>query len=385
MKEFHPPKRILLGPGPSNVEERVLQAMCSPLLGHLDPQFLACMNDVQELLRSVFETKNKVTFPVSGTGSAGMETAMVSLLEPDEEVIVCIAGYFGERMHEIALRVGARPTRVTTEWGKVIEADQLREALERSKAQVVFLVHAETSTGALQPIEPLATLVAEREGILIVDAVTSLGGHPVGVDRNHIGVCYSAAQKALSCPPGLAPITFSEQALEKVRRRKTKVRSWYLDVSLIEQYWGTERTYHHTAPILMNYALREALRIVIEEGLEARWRRHELNARALWAGLEAMGLEMLVQPEHRMWTLTTVKVPEGVDEARVRSRLLNEFNIEIGAGFGPLKGKIWRVGLMGASSTRNNVLLFLAALEALLRREGVRCGSGIQAATEIYT
>jgi alanine-glyoxylate transaminase/serine-glyoxylate transaminase/serine-pyruvate transaminase len=336
-------------------------------------------------LRFVFETENRVTFPVSGTGTAGMEAAMGNVVEPDEEVIICIHGYFGERMHEIAVRVGAKPIRVEAEWGRPTDERKIKEALDKSKARVVFAVQAETSTGVLQPIEVLAQLVAEREGVLIVDAVTSLGGHPVGVDRHRIGVCYSGSQKALGCPPGLSPITFSERALDNLRKRTTKVRSLYLDVSLIDQYWGAERTYHHTAPISMNYALREALRIIAEEGLEARWRRHELNARALWAGIEAMGLELFVPPEHRLWTLNTVKVPDGVNDARVRARLLDEFNIEIGGGLGPVRGKIWRVGLMGAGSTRNNVVLFLSALEQVLRSEGVNCGSGVQAAAEVYS
>jgi len=382
--EFHPPHRLLLGPGPSPVEDRVLRAMSAPVLGHLDPVFLSCMTDVQHLLRYVFETQNRVTFPVSGTGSAGMEAALANLLEPDEEVIIGIHGFFGERMYEMATRLGARPIRVEAEWGRPLDEREIRAALDRSRARIVCVVHAETSTGVRQPLEPIAQLVAEREGLLIVDAVTSLGGHPVGVDRLGIGVCYSGSQKALSCPPGLAPITFSEAAVEKVRRRKRAVPSWYFDVSLIERYWGSERSYHHTAPISLNYALREALRIVAEEGLEARWQRHEQNARALWAGLEAMGLQLFVPHEYRLWTLTTIRVPEGVDDARVRARLLEEFHIEIGGGLGPLRGKIWRVGLMGAGSTRRNVLLLLSALESVLRREGFRCGSGVSAAVEAY-
>ncbi len=384
ISEFQPPHRLLLGPGPSPVEDRVLRAMSAPVLGHLDPVFLSCMTDVQHLLRYVFETQNRVTFPVSGTGSAGMEAALANLLEPDEEVIIGIHGFFGERMYEMATRLGARPIRVEAEWGRPLDDREIRAALDRSRARIVCVVHAETSTGVRQPLEPIASLVAEREGILIVDAVTSLGGQPVGVDRLGIGVCYSGSQKALSCPPGLAPITFSEVALEKVHRRKTAVPSWYFDVSLIERYWGNERSYHHTAPISLNYALREALRIVAEEGLEARWQRHEQNARALWAGLEAMGLRLFVPREYRLWTLTTICVPEGVDDARVRARLLEEFHIEIGGGLGPLRGKIWRVGVMGAGSTRRNVLLLLSALESVLRREGFRCGSGVSAAVEAY-
>lgn len=384
--EFNPPRRILLGPGPSPVDDRVMRAMTAPLLGHLDPLFLRLMDDIQTLLRYVFETENRLTVPISGTGSAGMEATVANLLEPGEEIVVCVNGYFGERMCDMVSRLGAKPVRVEAEWGRTIDLDKLRAAWKNSHAKALFAVHAETSTGVLQPLAPLREIANEREGLLIVDAVTSLGGHAVSVDRHGIDGCYSGTQKALSCPPGLSPVTFSERAVAKIKTRKNQPASWYLDVGLVANYWGSERTYHHTAPISMNYALREALRIVAEEGLEARRRRHELNHRALVAGVEAMGLKMHVAPGERLWTLNTVCIPDGVDDARVRRRLLEEFDIEVGGGLGVLKGRVWRVGLMGSGSTMNNVLLLLAALEKCLAGESFKArGSGVSAADEIYS
>ncbi|HSE36667.1 MAG TPA: aminotransferase class V-fold PLP-dependent enzyme, partial [Blastocatellia bacterium] len=370
---FRPPRRVLLGPGPSPVEDRVLAAMAAPVLGHLDPLFLRCMDDIQEMLRYAFETDNRVTVPISATGSAGMEAALVNVIEPGDEVVVCIHGVFGERMLDIVERAGGKPVIVRAEWGRAIARTDIEAALASSNPRALAIVHAETSTGVLQDLAGLAELVHTRGALLIVDAVTSLGGHPVGVDRHGIDVCYSGTQKCLGAPPGLAPITFSARALERIRARKSKVQSWYLDITMVEKYWGSDRTYHHTAPISMNYALREALRIVCDEGLEARWRRHELNHRALVAGVEAMGLEMNVAREHRLWSLNAVQVPEGVDDARVRGRLLNDSNIEIGGGLGPLKGKIWRIGLMGSGSSRENVLLVLDALHRALVAEGYAC------------
>ena len=363
-EKFQPPKRVLLGPGPSPVEDRVLEAMAAPVLGHLDPLFLRCMDDIQEMLRYVFETNNRVTVPISATGSAGMEASLVNVIEPGDEVVVCIHGVFGERMLDIIERAGGKPVIVRAEWGHAIDRKDIEAALDSCKPRALAIVHAETSTGVLQDLTGLAEIVHAKGALLIVDAVTSLGGHPVSVDRNGIDVCYSGTQKCLGAPPGLSPITFSERALERIRARRTKVQSWYLDITMVEKYWGSDRTYHHTAPISMNYALREALRIACEEGLEARWQRHELNHRALVAGVEAMGLEMNVAPAHRLWSLNAVRVPDGVDDARVRARLLNDFNIEIGGGLGPLKGKIWRIGLMGSGSSRENVRLVLQALHA---------------------
>ncbi len=379
-EKFQPPRRVLLGPGPSPVEDRVLEAMAAPVLGHLDPLFLRCMDDIQEMLRYVFETGNRVTVPISATGSAGMEAALVNIIEPGDEVVVCIHGVFGERMLDIIGRAGGKPVIVRAEWGHAIERKDIEAALDSSNPRALAIVHAETSTGVLQDLTGLDELAHNKGALLVVDAVTSLGGHPVGVDRNGIDVCYSGTQKCLGAPPGLAPITFSERALERIRARKSKVQSWYLDMTMVEKYWGADRTYHHTAPISMNYALREALRIVCDEGLEARWWRHERNHRALVAGVEAMGLEMNVAPEQRLWSLNAVRVPEGVDDARVRGRLLNDSNIEIGGGLGPLKGKIWRIGLMGSGSSRENVLLVLEALNRALNAEGFSCPSGVEAA-----
>src|SRR5215471_6990663 len=382
-ERFNPPKRVLLGPGPSPVDDRVLSAMAAPLLGHLDPLFLKCMDDVQSLLRSVFETENRVTIPVSATGSAGMEAALVNVIEPGDDVVVCINGVFGERMRDIIERAGGKPVTVAATWGEAFDIKKIEAALNSCRPRVLALVHAETSTGVLQDLSGLAEMARAHEALLIVDAVTSLGGHPVGIDRNQIDICYSGTQKCLGAPPGLAPITFNERALERIRSRRTKVQSWYLDITMVEKYWGDDRTYHHTAPISMNYALREALRLIYEEGLEARWRRHEMNHRALVAGVEAMGLQMAVAPENRLWSLNAVSVPEGVDDARVRARLLEE-DIEIGGGLGPLKGKIWRVGLMGSGSTRENVGVVLAALHRALKAEGFDCDSGVEAAESTY-
>lgn len=386
---LNPPRRILLGPGPSPADDRVLRIMSAPLLGHLDPLFVRTMDEVQALLRYAFETNNRLTIPVSGTGSAGMEAAMVNLVEPDEEVVICINGYFGERMHEMATRIGAKPIRVECEWGGPVDLEKARKAWRESNARVLFAVHAETSTGVLQPLEPLREIVEDRDGYLMIDAVTSIGAHSIGADRNKVDACYAGTQKALSCPPGLAPVTFSDRAVEKIRSRKTKVSSWYLDTTLLTAYWGETsgggRAYHHTAPITMNYALHEALRIVAEEGLENRAKRHERNHRALVAGFEAMGLRMQVAPEHRLWTLNAVQIPDGVDDVKIRGRLLNEFNIEIGGGLGVFKGKVWRVGLMGAGSTENNVLLLLGALEKALKSEGHSIkDSGVSAAASFY-
>lgn len=385
MEEFHPPRRILLGPGPSPIDERVMRALSAPVIGHLDPIFVECMREVQELLRLVFETSNSMTLPLSATGSGGMEAALVNLLEPGDAVAVGLNGYFGERLSEMARRLGGRVVGIEADWGQPVALDEVARTLDESGARIVCLVHAETSTGVLQPLEGLQELAADYEAYLVVDAVTSLGGHPVGVDRHGVDVCYSGTQKALSAPPGLAPITFSERAMEWIRARATKASSWYLDILLLDQYWA-ERVYHHTAPVSLVYALREALRLIKEEGLEARWQRHELNHGALVAGLEAMGLEMFVAPSHRLWTLNTVKIPAGVDDAAVRSRLLNEFSIEIGGGLGALRGKIWRIGLMGSGSTRNHVLLVLGALEDALVREGFHPeGSGVSAAAAFYS
>jgi len=380
------PGRILMGPGPSNVSPRVLRAMSMPLVGHLDPSFIQLMEEVKDLLRYVFRTRNEVTIPVSGTGSAGMETCLVNLVEPGDPVLVCVNGLFGQRMCDIVTRVGGELGRLDAEWGSIVDPAQVRKALDRGKVKVVAIVHAETSTGVLQPLEEIGKTVREHGQLLIVDAVTSLGGHPVETDGWRIDACYSGTQKCLSCPPGLSPVTFSDRAMETVRNRRSPVQSWYLDMGLLFKYWGEERAYHHTAPISANYALREALRLIREEGLEARYARHELNQTALVAGLEAMGLELLVAEGYRLWSLTTVKIPEQVSDAAVRGRLLTEYGIEIGGGLGPLKGRVWRIGLMGESSTRNNVMLLLLALDEILRQQGmnVEPGAGTRAAGDVY-
>ncbi len=367
--DLNPSPRILLGPGPSTVSPRVLRAMATPLLGHLDPEFLALMDEIQEMLRLLFRTKNELTLPLSGTGTAGMEAALCNFIEPGDNVLVASMGYFGDRMQEIAGRYGAKVDRLERPWGEVFDPGEIEAALRQKKYKLLALVHAETSTGACQPGIPDIAAAAHRYGaLLVLDTVTSLGGMPLEIDAWEVDVAYSASQKCLSAPPGLAPITISPRARQVLSQRKTPVANWYLDLTGLEKYWGHERVYHHTAPIALNYALREALRLVMEEGLEARFTRHRANARLLWQGLEALDLPLLVPFEHRLTTLSTPQIPPSADDLAVRSRLLNDFNIEIAGGFGPLKGKVWRIGLMGFSSRRENVTLLLAALEQILKQ-----------------
>ncbi len=373
---FHPPPRLLMGPGPSDVAPSVLQAMSAPLLGHLDPVFVSMMDEIKAMLRAVFRTENPMTFPVSGTGSAGMEFCFVNLIEPGDEVIVGVNGVFGTRMVEVAERCGARVVRVEAPWGRIIEPEQIVAALKTCRPKVVAIVHAETSTGALTPVAEISRLAREAGALFLLDAVTSLGGCPVLIDEWGVDAVYSGTQKCLSCPPGLAPVSLSPRALEVARTRKRKVQSWYLDVNLLASYWGQERVYHHTAPISMNYALHEALRLVLVEGLEARWKRHQENHEALVRGLSALGLRLSAQEGHRLWQLNAVTVPEGVDEAAVRQRLLKDYHIEIGAGLGPLKGKVWRIGLMGETSSPAKVRRCLEALGAILESMGWRGQSG---------
>jgi alanine-glyoxylate transaminase/serine-glyoxylate transaminase/serine-pyruvate transaminase len=365
--DFNPSPRVLLGPGPSLVHPRVLQAMATPLLGHLDPEFIALMNDVQRMLRYVFRTGNELTIPVSGTGSAGMEAALCNFIEPGDPVLIAVNGYFGERMCDMAARYGAQVDRIDRTWGEIFDPDDVETALRRQPYKLLALVHAETSTGALQLHVAEIVEAAHRRGALVVlDTVTSLCGAPVEIDAWQVDIAYSATQKCLSCPPGLAPLTVGPQAREVLRARKTPVANWYLDLTQVEKYWGSQRTYHHTAPISMNYALREALRLVAEEGLAERFARHHAHAEMLWAGLEELGLAPLVPLPYRLPTLTTCRLPASVDEAAIRRRLLDEFNIEISGGLGPLSGKIWRIGLMGFSSRRENVTLLLSALRQIL-------------------
>ena len=351
--------------------------MLSPVVGHLDPDFVRVMDDIKKLLRIVFQTGNEISFPVSGTGSAGMETAIANLVEDGDEVVVGVNGVFGERIADAAERLGAKIHRVEAEWGRIVEPDRLEAALKAAKKpKLLAVVHAETSTGVYQPVEELGAMAHRYGALMAMDAVTSLGCVPVEIDRWQVDACYSCTQKGIGAPPGLSPVTFSERAMQAVRGRKRKCLSWYFDLAMIERYWGPDRVYHHTAPISMNYALFEALRIVVEEGLEARFKRHETNSAALKAGLLAMGLELAAQEGHRLPQLTAVRIPDGIDEARVRADLLNSFNLEIGAGLGVFRGKVWRIGLMGESSRRANVMLALSALETLLSSQGMEIARG---------
>jgi alanine-glyoxylate transaminase / serine-glyoxylate transaminase / serine-pyruvate transaminase len=364
---FQPPARLLMGPGPSMVAPSVLKAMSMPLLGHLDPVFVRMMDEIKSMLREVFQTRNAMTFPVSGTGSAGMEFCFVNLIEPGDEVVVCVNGVFGNRMVEVAERCGARVTKVEAPWGRIIEPESVKAALEKVRPKLVAVVHAETSTGALTPVEEISRLTHAAGALLALDTVTSLGGCPVRLDEWQVDAVYSGTQKCLSCPPGLSPVSFSEAAMKVATSRQRKVQSWYLDVNLLASYWGEERVYHHTAPISMNYALHEALRLVLEEGLETRWRRHEENSQLLKKELAELGLCFSAQEGHQLWQLNAVTVPAGVDESKVRKQLLDEHGIEIGAGLGPLKGKIWRIGLMGETARAENVRAVVGALTKILK------------------
>ena len=384
-RDVDPGERVLMGPGPSDVSVRVLQAMSAPCIGHLDPVFLSIMDETQCLLRFLFQTENALTIPVSGTGSAGMETCFVNLVEPGDEVVVCVNGVFGTRMCDIVNRLGAQLIRVDADWGKTIDPDSVREAVKGKSPKVLAVVHAETSTGVLQPLEDLSSIAKESGALFLVDMVTSLAGIEVALDRMGIDAAYSGTQKCISCPPGLSPISFSAAAMETLKNRKSPVVSWYLDMSMVSSYWGADRKYHHTAPINMIYGLREALRIIAEEGLEARFARHMLNHRALVAGVEGMGLSMLVAEGERLPMLNAVQIPEGADDLKVRKALLNDFGMEIGGGLGDLAGKVWRVGLMGHASRRRNVFLFLSALETILKAQGVTVQPGaLEAASSVY-
>jgi alanine-glyoxylate transaminase/serine-glyoxylate transaminase/serine-pyruvate transaminase len=378
--------RLLLGPGPCDAHPRVLTAMTTPLLGHLDPQFLEIMNETQGLLRQVYRTANRLTFPISATGMAGMETCLVNLVEQGDRVVVCVKGYFGQRMVEVAGRAGALVTVLERPWGQVFDPDQIRDTLRRVRPKVLGIVQAETSTGAWQPVEQLGKLCHEFDALLVVDAVTSLGCVPVEADRWELDAVYSCSQKGLGCPPGLSPITFSDRAVATLKARKTKVQSWYLDLTLIESYWGGDRAYHHTAPITMIYALREGLRITLEEGLESRWGRHARNHRALKAGLTALGLSYIAAEGHQLPQLNAVRLPDGVDDGAGRKQLLADFGIEVGGGLGEFIGRAWRIGLMGYNSRPGCVVQVLAALEQVLREQGAKVepGAGVAAAEKVY-
>lgn len=366
LKPLDIPSRLLLGPGPSNAHPAVLQAMNITPVGHLDPSFLELMDEIQSLLRYVWQTENPLTIAVSGTGSAAMEATIANVTEPGDVVLIGVAGYFGNRLVDMAGRYGADVRTITKPWGQVFSLDELKAAIETHRPAILALVHAETSTGARQPLEGVAEICREFGTLLLVDTVTSLGGVPIFLDAWGVDLAYSCSQKGLGCSPGASPFTMSPRAMEKLQQRRTKVANWYLDISLLSKYWGSERTYHHTAPINLYYGLREALRLVAEEGLANCWQRHQKNVEYLWEGLEDLGLSMHVEREYRLPTLTTVRIPDGIDGKAIAWKLLNEHNIEIGGGLGELAGKVWRVGLMGFNSRPESVDHLLTALRQVL-------------------
>jgi alanine-glyoxylate transaminase/serine-glyoxylate transaminase/serine-pyruvate transaminase len=384
--QLNPPDRLLLGPGPTDVHPRVLSVMAMPVVGHLDPYFLEVMNQTQDLVRQAYLTGNRLSFAISATGMAGMEACLTNLLEPGDRAVVCVNGFFGQRMVDVAGRSGAAVTTLERPWGEVFDLNQIRDVLQKVRPKLLSIVQAETSTGAWQPIEGLGALCHEFDTLLVVDAVTSLGCVPLRVDAWEIDAIYSCSQKGLSCPPGLSPVSFSPRALDALARRKSKVQSWYLDLNMIQRYWGEDRFYHHTAPITMVYALREGLRLLHEEGLEARWARHLRNHRALKAGLLALGLTYTAAEGHQLPQLNAVRIPPGVDDLAVRKRLLADYGIEIGSGLGDFKGKAWRIGLMGHNSRPNCVFQALAALEQCLVSQGAKVplGAGEAAAEKAY-
>ena len=385
-QRLQPPQRILMGPGPSAIHPRVLEAIGKQTVGHLDPYYLEVMDGLQSMLRTVMRTENPMTMAVSATGSAGMESAVVNVIEPGDSMLVCVNGVFGSRMSDVAGRAGATVTTVERPWGEVFRPQDLAEALDTTNPKVVGIVMAETSTGAMQPLEEISQMVRDAGAMLLVDAVTSLGGVDLRVDEWGIDILYSGSQKCLSCPPGLAPITFSPRAMDVIMQRETKVQSWYLDVSMLANYWGSDRAYHHTAPINMTYALYEALQVLLEEGLENVFARHQQNHLALKAGLLALGFEYAAEQGHQLPMLNAVRIPDGVDDAGTRAQLLNRFGIEIGGGLGVFKGIAWRIGLMGHAARSSNVLLLLSALEQLLSEQGLNfaAGSSVAAANQVY-
>ena len=381
--------RVLLGPGPSEANARVLKAMTTPMLGYLDTEFVQVMDATVGLLRRVFGTDNRLTLPVSGTGTAGMEAALANVVEPGDGVVVGVKGYFGERIADIAARCGGVVTRVESEWGTHIPAEKIAEAVANVSApKLVALVHGETSTGILQPLKDAVEIAHHSGALFLADCVTSLGGQSVDMDALGIDIAYSCTQKCLAAPPGLSPISFSERAVEVIRNRKTPIQSFYLDMTLLENYWhGEQRGYHHTVSMTLIYALREALRVVLEEGLDVRYKRHEHNARALLAGAKAIGLQPASEAGYRAPMLTTLRIPDGIDDATIRKRLIVDYGIEIGAGLGVFAGKAWRIGLMGESSSERNVMLVLSALEKLLIASGhsVERGAAVHAASQVYS
>jgi alanine-glyoxylate transaminase / serine-glyoxylate transaminase / serine-pyruvate transaminase len=390
MRSFHPPVRTLMGPGPSDVNPRILEALSRPTIGHLDPAFIQMMDEVKLLLQQAFQTNNKLTMPVSAPGSAGMETVFTNLLEPGDKVIICQNGVFGGRMKENAERCGAVAIMVEDPWGSCVDIDKAEQALkDNPDAKALALVHAETSTGARSDVEVLCALAAKYDCLSIVDAVTSLGGIELNVDDWGIDAIYSGTQKCLSCVPGLSPVSFSDRAAQVIRERKTKVQSWFLDLNLVMGYWGSDakRSYHHTAPVNSLYALHESLLILQEEGLKNAWQRHALNHEAFAAGIEGLGLGFVVDKEFRLPQLNAVSFPDSIDDASVRSALLHDYNLEIGAGLGALAGSVWRIGLMGFASNKKNVLLCISALGNVLSAQGLQLdvSKAVNAAQSIYS
>jgi alanine-glyoxylate transaminase/serine-glyoxylate transaminase/serine-pyruvate transaminase len=384
LRPHSPPVRVLLGPGPSECAPEVQQALARPTLGHLDPEFLRLMDEIRGALRELVGTTSELAFPVSGTGSSGMEAVLVNLLEPGDAALIGVNGYFGERLCEIARRCGAEVTRVEGEWGRALTPEAVRKAAAGRRFRLLAVVHGETSTGVHTRLEGLRAVADELGALLIADCVTTLGGMPLRMDDQGVDALYSGTQKCLAAPCGLAPVAFGARALERLGARERPVQSWYLDLSLVQSYWGQERVYHHTAPIQNLYGLHEALRLIHDEGLEARWARHERHARALWAGLEAMGLALAVPEDERLFPLTAVRIPEGVDDGRARRFLLERYSIEIGGGLGAFKGRVWRIGLMGVGARRSNVELVLSALRAALAEQGHQAGDPLPAVHAFY-
>jgi len=374
VKYEEPKEVLLLGPGPSPIHPSVSKSMSWNTLGHLDPEFMDIMNEAKDLLKYVFETNNQLTLPISATGSAGMEAALVNILEPGDKAVICVNGVFGTRMADVASRCGAQVIEVEADWGSPIDPDDVKKTLDANKdVKIVGIVHAETSTGVLQPLEQIVELAHQNDALIVVDTVTSLGGIPVSVDARGLDVVYSGTQKCLSCPPGLAPLTLNDRALSVFQSRKHTVQSWYLDLTMLTRYWGEERFYHHTAPINMIYALYAALSLIKEEGLQQRFDRHKLNSKALVNGFEALGLQMLTPESYRLPSLHAVKIPDEINDADVRKKLRADYRIEIGGGLGPFKGNIWRVGLMGHGSQKQNVERLIKALGEIMQPMGHKC------------
>jgi alanine-glyoxylate transaminase/serine-glyoxylate transaminase/serine-pyruvate transaminase len=385
--ELNPPVRLMMTPGPSSIDPRVYRALAAPLVGHMDPWFRGCMEETQMLMRQIFQTENRITFPLSASGSGGIEAAVLNSLEAGDEAICCVNGHFSQRLHVIAQHTPAKLHVVEVPYGKAVDAEDVRKVAKGRKIKMIGLAQGETSSGVLTQIDPFRQVADECGALLVVDAVASLAAVPLHIDKQRVDICFSGSQKAISAPPGMSPITVSPRAEEVFRTRKTKVQSWYFDLSTAMNFWGKDRLYHHTPPISLIYALREAMRIVLEDGLEARWERHRQNQLALIAGVEAMGLKLLVEkPEDRLPTVTAVMIPAGIDDLKVRDQLLDEFNIEIAGGIGALKGQIWRLGLMGYCSQKPFVLQLLAALEKTLLDQGHRMspGAGVGAAVRYY-